>query len=201
MQQVVSISCAAHERRSGQLRGALERATGRDRPGWFHVLDAWGAPGRPYREIADWLVGHHGLSAWWAQKLIVEYEQARGLRPPGIRRDGTFEVSASKSVGVPVGQLFAAFADRRLRERWLPDAVLRERTARPDRLLRFDWGDGSSRVSVTFSILAAGRSEVSVEHRRLPDLETAGRLKTYWRERLAALKTLLERRGGGGRWT
>jgi hypothetical protein len=50
---------------------------------WFAVLDQWGAAGRPYREIASWLTGEHGLSAWWAQKLIVEYEQARGIRGQG----------------------------------------------------------------------------------------------------------------------
>jgi hypothetical protein len=41
----------------------LRRATGRDRDGWFAVLDAWGAAGRPYREIDDWLVIEHGLSS------------------------------------------------------------------------------------------------------------------------------------------
>ena len=54
--------------------------TGHDRAFWFAELDAWGAAGRPYREIADWLTTEQGLSAWWAQKLIVEYEEARGLR-------------------------------------------------------------------------------------------------------------------------
>jgi heme-degrading monooxygenase HmoA len=80
--------------------GALERTTGRDRQGWFAVLDEWGARGRSYREIADWLTGEHGLSDWWAQKLIVEYEEARGIRPAAVRRDGTFEVGASKMVAL-----------------------------------------------------------------------------------------------------
>jgi hypothetical protein len=66
---------------------ALLSATGRDYAEWFQLLDAWGAPGRGYREIADWLVGQ-GFSDWWAQKLIVEYEQDRGLRQPGARTGG-----------------------------------------------------------------------------------------------------------------
>ncbi|MGH8575878.1 MAG: DUF4287 domain-containing protein [Gammaproteobacteria bacterium] len=61
----------------------VQRATGRGRDEWFTVLDTWGAPGRPYREIAEWLTGEHGISSWWAQKLIVEYQQACGLRAPG----------------------------------------------------------------------------------------------------------------------
>jgi uncharacterized protein YndB with AHSA1/START domain len=38
-------------------------------------------------------------------------------------------VSASKTVAAPVERLFAAFVDADLRERWLPDAGLRERTS------------------------------------------------------------------------
>ena len=106
------------------------------------MLDAWGAAGRPYREIADWLTGQHDLSNWWAQKLIVEYEQARGLRPPGVRPDGTFEVSASKTGGR---------ADR------APLRGLRRR-------------EGSRAVAA----------------------RTADEMKAHWRERMAALKTLLE---------
>ena len=37
----------------------VERATGRDRDGWFNELDNWGAVGRSYREIFDWLTGEH----------------------------------------------------------------------------------------------------------------------------------------------
>src|SRR5919198_4032697 len=85
--------------------GALERTTGRDRQGWFAVLDTWGAAGRPYREIADWLTSEHGLTDWWAQKLIVEYEEARGIRPAGVRRDGTFEVGASKMVAADIDRV------------------------------------------------------------------------------------------------
>ncbi len=90
---------------------ALRRSTGRDRGEWFAVLDEWGAGGRPYRDIADWLMGEHGISAWWAQKLIVEYEEARGLRDAGVRPDGTFAGGASKTIAVPVQRLFDAFVD------------------------------------------------------------------------------------------
>src|SRR3990170_8584032 len=92
---------------------ALVRSTGQDRAEWFALLDEWGAGGREFREIADWLTSEHAVSRWWAQKLIVEYEQERGLRSPGVRPDGTFEVTASKTVAVPVDRLFDAFVDSR----------------------------------------------------------------------------------------
>jgi uncharacterized protein YndB with AHSA1/START domain len=180
--------------RSGE---GVRRGTGRDRDEWFAVLDAWGAAGRPYREIADWLIEEHDLSTWWAQKLIVEYEQARGVREAGVRPGGTFTVTASKTVSVPVERLFQAFADASLRGRWLPGVELRERSSTPGRAARFDWGDGATRISVGFTAQGEGKSQVSVEHERLPDSQVAEETKAYWRERLAALKALLEDAGKG----
>jgi uncharacterized protein YndB with AHSA1/START domain len=170
----------------------MRQGTGRDRGEWFDLLDAWGAAGREYRQIADWLTGEQGISTWWAQKLIVEYEEARGLRPAGIRRDGTFEIGATKTVAVPVGRLFDAFIDAHLRERWLPGATMRQGTTTPNRSVRFDWEDGATRVIASFTPIGEARSQVAVQHQRLPDAASAGTMKAHWRERLAALKALLE---------
>jgi hypothetical protein len=177
----------------------MRHGTGRDRGEWFDVLDAWGAAGREYREIADWLTSEHRISSWWAQKLIVEYEEARGLRPPGVRRDGTFEVSATKTVAAPVARLFEAFVDSRVRDRWVPGAELRPGTTHVERSVRFDWKDGTSRIVASFDATGDSKSQVAVQHQRLPDAESAQRMKVYWRERLAALKTLLEDENGEDR--
>lgn len=182
----------AAERDRRQEHSGIRRATGRGYDEWFALLDRWGAPGREFREIADWLEGEHGASRWWAQKLIVEYEQARGLRPPGVRPGGTFTVGTSKTVAVPVERLYEAVVDPQQRERWLPGAVLRERTSRPGRSARFDWSDDGTRVSVTVEAKGAARSQLALEHERLSDRETAQRAKTFWRERLTALKATLE---------
>jgi hypothetical protein len=179
----------------------MRRATGRDREGWFGVLDTWGAGGRPYREVASWLTDEHGLSNWWAQKIIVEYEQARGLRAAGVRPDGTFTVGASKTVAVPVERLFAAFVDADVRELWLPGAVVRERTSHPGRSVRFDWDDGATRVNVSVAATGEHGSQAAVEHERLADARAAEETKAYWRERLDVLKTVLDGRAseaGGG---
>lgn len=104
---------------------ALRASTGRDYAEWFAALDAWGARGRPYQEIAAWLTGEEGVSAWWAQKLIVEYEQDRGIREPGARPDGTFTGGASKTVAAPVERLIDAFTDPEVRDQWLPGLIFR----------------------------------------------------------------------------
>ena len=169
----------------------MRRATGQDRGEWFAVLDTWGAAGRPYREIADWLTSQHGLSTWWAQKLIVEYEQARGLRDPGVRSDGTFSVGASRTIAAPIDDVFEAFVDAGVRQRWLPGIDLRERTVQAGRSARFDWGDGT-RINVSFQARGDVKTVVAVEHERLPDTRAAQEAKASWRDRLSALKTMLE---------
>ena len=119
------------------------------------------------------------------------YEQTRGLRAPGERPDG-FAVGASRTVAVPVEHLFEAFTNDALRERWLPGADLRVRTATAPRTARYDWEDGSTRVIVGFDAVGEGKSRVALSHERLPDADTAEEMKAWWRERLTALKAQLE---------
>jgi hypothetical protein len=167
----------------------VQAATGRVWRDWFDRLDEWGAIDREHKEIAAWIGAEHGVSGWWAQNVTVEYEKARGLRPVGGDRDGTHNAGASKTVAVPVERLYDAFMDL---EQWAPGAPLRERTAKPSRTARYDWGDGSTRVIAGFDAKGDAKSTVTISHERLPDAESAEQMKTYWRERLAVLKSQLE---------
>jgi uncharacterized protein DUF4287 len=170
----------------------VRRATGRDQAEWFALLDKWGAPDREYRDIADWLTGKHGVSKWWAQKIIIEYQEERGLRPPGVRPDGSFEVSASKTMPVPVERLFDVFVSTRERKKWLTDGRMSLRTSEPGQSARFDWEDGTTRVNVAFGDKGPSKSTVTVAHVRLPDAGKAANTKVRWRERLGELKSFLE---------
>jgi hypothetical protein len=170
----------------------IRSRTGRGWEEWFDLLDDWGAVERPHREIARWLASEHGIDGWSAQSVTVSYERARELRAVGERPDG-FSVTAQKTVAVPVGRLYEAFVDESLRKRWLPDGKLRERTATRPKSARFDWGDGETRVVVGFTAKDAAKSTAALEHERLPDAEEAERMKAFWRERVTALKELLER--------
>jgi hypothetical protein len=91
--------------------------------------------------------------------------------------------------------LYDAFADASLRERWLPGAELRERTATRPKSARFDWGDGETRVVVGFTAKGDAKSTVALEHERLADADEAARMKAFWRERLSALAAQLEGTG------
>ncbi|HLY35822.1 MAG TPA: hypothetical protein VKU35_03830, partial [Candidatus Limnocylindria bacterium] len=97
-----------------------------------------------------------------------------------------------RTVAVPVERLYDAFVDPTERSRWLPDAELSQRTATRPKSARFDWGDGSTRVNVTFLDKGPEKGTVAVEHRRLPDAPEADRIKAFWRERLSSLRSMLE---------
>ena len=172
----------------------IRQRTGRGWEEWFDLLDEWGARDRPHKEVARWVAEQLAIEplAWNAQAITVSYERARGGRAVGERTDG-FAISASKTVAVPVGRLFEAFVDEAARRRWLPDGALRERTATRPKSARFDWGDGESRVHVAFQAKGEATSTFTVSHERLPDAGEAARMKSYWRERAATLKTQLER--------
>jgi uncharacterized protein YndB with AHSA1/START domain len=169
----------------------IRRRTGRGWEEWFDLLDDSGAIAKPHREIARWLRSEHGVDGWSSQSVTVSYERARGRRAVGEHADG-FAITASKTVAVPVDRLYDAFVDASLRERWLPDGRLRERTATKPKSARFDWGDGETRVVVGFTPKGDAKSVVDIEHARLPNAAEAERMKAYWRERVAALKEVLE---------
>jgi hypothetical protein len=172
----------------------IRERTGRGWEEWFDLLDAWGAAERSHREIARWVAAQQGTDplAWNAQAVVSSYERARGLRAVGEHEDG-FAITASKTVAVPVQRLYDAFVEEAQRARWLPDGELRERTVLPPRSARFDWGDGTSRVHVTFAAKGDAKSTAALQHVRLADAEEAERMKAYWRARVSALKTELER--------
>lgn len=164
-------------------------ATGRDYDAWFALLDAWGATSRTHTEIAAWLVGEQDVPGWWAQTVTVAYEQERGLRVPGQKKDG-FASSASKTVNVPVEQLFEAFSDPDLRTRWLPVEAA-ERTSKPGRRFTADLPE-DTRIAVTFQSKGDGKSSVGIEHTRIATAERAAEWKADWRSWLADLKKVLE---------
>jgi hypothetical protein len=172
----------------------IRERTGRGWEEWFDLLDDWDAAERPHREISRWVANRLGIEplAWNAQAITLGYERARGGRAVGEHDDG-FRVSVSRTVGVPVERLFDAVAEETVRDRWLPGATLRERTATRPNSARFDWEEGDSRVHVTFLAKDAEKSTVSVSHQRLADAAEADRMRAYWRERMGALKQELER--------
>jgi len=172
---------------------ALKEKTGCTWERWVHALDRHGAEQMSHRDIAALVSAKYKIDGWWSQTVTVGYERIKGLRARGQRRDGTYETSRSRTFNVPVTTLFAAWAEASVRRRWLNGAGVKVRTATAPKSMRLDWTDRSI-IAVGFTAKGTSKSSVAVAHTKLPDRETADRLKQYWSERLDALGEVLAER-------
>lgn len=181
---------------AGMSDDVVKAKTGCTWERWVRALDRHGAAELPHREITRLIGEKCHAGPWWTQMVAVGYERIKGLRGRGQKRDGSFGASKSRTYGVPVDVLFEAWANAAVRKRWLADASVKLRTATAPKSLRLDWreadGGVSGIVAVGFVAKGEGRSSVALEHAKLPDRETANRLKRYWSARLDALSEVLE---------
>ena len=167
---------------------SMAAATGRTRTEWFSLLDAQDATTWRHRDTAAWLVTEHGVDPWWSQGIVVGYEQARGIRVPGQRQDGSFESSSSKTVPASAEEVYRLVSDPQLRERWL-DVPVEVTGQTPDASVRWTLPDGS-RVVGRVQPVRAGATRFVAQHTRLPDADAVTASKAFWAERLAALARL-----------
>jgi len=178
-----------YARLAGMSDAAVKAKTGCNWERWVRSLDHHGAADLSHREIARLISGKYKTPGWWAQMVAVGYERIHGLRERGQRRNGAYEASKSKTLPVPVSRVYRGFADTRLRRRWLPQP-LRVRTATRNKSMRLGWEDGTL-VQVSFTRKDAKKSQVAVQHTKLPTKEAAMRMKAFWNERLGALAALV----------
>jgi uncharacterized protein YndB with AHSA1/START domain len=169
---------------------ALKAKTGCTWERWVRALDRVEAYAWPHREIAKHVHEKYKVPGWWSQTVTVGYERIKGLRAVGQRRGGGFEATKSKVFAVPLARLYRAFADKRSRARWLSDVDLTVRTATRNKSMRITWPNATS-VELYFTGKGAAKSQVHVQHGRLPDKAAATQVKQYWAERLAALGEVL----------
>jgi len=189
-EQPAAPSATDHAKLAGMSNDAVKAKTGRTWAQWVKMLNQVDAATWPHRKIADHVVDETGLDGWWAQTVTVGYERIRGLRDIGQRRGGSYEASKSKTLAVPIGKLYKAFSDKRQRARWLPKVDLTVRTATREKSMRITWSDGTS-VEVYFTKKGTAKSQVAVQHRKLPSKAAANESKVFWTDRLGALAELL----------
>ena len=170
---------------------AVQAKTGKMWAEWIKLLDAAGAKKMSHREIVALLSTQHGVGDWWQQMITVGYEQYRGLRAKHQKPEG-FQISGNKTVNVPVEELYAAWSDEATRARWLKRRTLTIRKATPHKSIRAAWLGGKSSLDVDFYAKGDAKSQVSVQHSKLPSAEEAAKMKAFWVKALQDLKDLLE---------
>lgn len=177
------------EKSPGMSDAAVRGRTGKTWPEWFAILNKAGAPKMSHKEIAAYLHEKQGIPGWWAQMVTVGYERAHGRRELH-QKPGGYEISASRTVGAPLAALFKAWQDEKTRRRWLPETIV-VRKATANRSLRITWADGKTSLSVNFYPKGA-KSQVVVQHGKLPDAKAAEQMKTYWAKTLDRFQERVE---------
>jgi hypothetical protein len=170
---------------------AVTRATGRDWSAWFAALDRAGAEKLPHKEIAQLLNRKLGVeSGWWSQTITVGYERARGLRDMYQKADG-YAAGVSRTFAVSADFVFAAWVDTRKRRAWLAEPCTIT-TSTPGKSMRIAWPDGT-RVDVYFTEKSAGKTQLAVQHTKLPDPDAVAMRKAFWKDALERLGERLTR--------
>lgn len=172
---------------------AVKKATGCDWNSWLKALDYGGCAKKSHKEIAELIYERWPkVGGWWSQMVTVGYEQARGLRATNQSCAGEWQVSSSKTVAVPVKELFRAWNDPKERAGWLKDHRFTVRKATAPKSMRITWVDGATSVEANFYAKGAGKSYVALQHRKLADEKHVAKMRAYWTKALDALKGRLE---------
>ncbi len=170
---------------------AVQAKTGKTWDQWFAILDRAGARKMTHQEIANHLYNKLDVGPWWSQMVTVTYEQERGLRDKHQKADG-YSFSASRTLSLPVGKVFRSFANEKTRKTWLPESGLVVRKTTRDKSMRVTWPDGKSSLEIYFVPKADDKSQVVVQHSKLPDAKTAAKMKVYWTKALDRLRDSLD---------
>ncbi len=179
------------EKVAGISSEAVRAKTGKGWAEWFAILDGAGAPKLSHTEIAAYLHQKRKVPGWWCQMVAVGYEQARGLREKHETAMG-YQASVSKTISAPLGKLFEAWKDDKIRSRWLSRAPMTIHKTTTNKSIRVAWNGTISNMDVRFYVKGKGKSQVVVDQTKLKNSSEVTRMKNYWGERLGVLKTLLE---------
>src|SRR4249919_1859095 len=104
--------------------------TGKTMMEWFAVLDKKGADKMLHTDIfmlTGKIKGLNKLNEWNRNLFTTSYGWHKGLRERGEKQDG-FEISVSKTVNVPLNELYNAFVNDTQRKKWLKEKIIFRKT-------------------------------------------------------------------------
>ena len=124
--------------------------------------------------------------------VTVTYEEARGLREKHQKPDG-YQISVSRTIKTPLAKLFKSVANEKARGAWLAEDGLVVRKTTAHKSMRVTWHDGKSSLEISFLPQGDDKSQIVVQHSKLPDAKSSARMKTYWKRALDRLRSSLEK--------
>ena len=170
---------------------AVKAKTGKTWKEWFAILDKAGAKKMSHQEIVKFLNSKHHVGPWWQQMVTVTYEQQSGLRALHQKPEG-YQISVSRTVGAPLAKLYKTFESEKARAQWLKEDGLVVRKATVNKSMRVTWKDGKTSLEIAFLAKGDDKSQIVIQHSKLPNAKAADKMKTYWSKALDRLRASLE---------
>lgn len=168
---------------------AVEKATGKTWKEWFSILDDDHSTSKSHKEIAAWLGEHFDISGWWCQMITVQYERDRGIRKVYEKADG-FETGKSKTYHSPVDKVFEAWIKPEARKQWLESPEFEIRTFTENKSIRITW-PVQTNVEVYFTVKGEEKTQISIQHNKLPKQSDVKERKGYWQKQINRLADFL----------
>ncbi|MBC9943890.1 hypothetical protein ICL81_05085 [Leucobacter sp. cx-328] len=169
---------------------ALERASNVTWPEWLELFAAANAASLSHGEIATVALARMPAALenpeWWAQMATIAFEQHVGIRRPGQSADGTYRVSASRTI---VGDRDAAiefWAKAALSTNFLGAERSEPRRSRTDK--RTFWRSnltGLGKLEVAAAVKDETKTIVTMSHEGLPAESDVESWRAFWKEQLA----------------
>lgn len=170
---------------------AVQAKTGKNWSQWFAILDKAGAKKMSHQEIVKLLNSKHDVGPWWQQMVTVTYEQARGLRQKHEKPSG-YEISVSRIVNAPLASVYKKVANEKTRSLWLSEGGVTIKKSTLNKSMRMTWKDDKTSLQISFLGKGDGKSQVVVQHSKLPDAKAAAKMKSYWGKALDRLREVVE---------
>ena len=191
---------------------AAKKATGKTLADWYKLIDAAGGAKLGRRAINSMLYSDHGVDAWWATTIAVEYEKHRDIR----KKDGLYEgyfICSTKVINAEPAKVYQAWTDPGLLAKWFGEGSKADAQdggsyqnkdgdrgnylrVRENKDLRFTWenpaGSAPTQVDVSFEDKGKGKTGILVNHTRIQTRAEADGLRSGWSAALDKLKSLLE---------
>ena len=170
---------------------AVKKATGKVWAEWRAAMDPW-ASELTHAEIARRVKEEYGLSGWWSQAVTGGWEMMTGRRDVHEKPEG-FQATGSKTITADEALVRAAVTEPSVFAGWAPKGGIEITTANPGKPVNARWlGPEGGRLIFRFTP-AGEKTQLAIDHERLPDAETCERMKAAWRAALQTLKERLER--------
>ena len=110
------------------MAGTIRQETYRQKTGkqlseWLRELDDQSAKEWTHKQTVAYLAEKHGLDAWWAQMITVDYEKHHGKRVVGETQDAGFEIGVQRTLPIDAIELWELLISPAGASLWLGEPV------------------------------------------------------------------------------